>query len=81
MYCSKCGAQVAEGTVFCGVCGQPMGGVPHVAVRRWSQWAALAGNTVAVYGDPGWVSPTRPLQFPRRCRHPTRDSGCGFSRT
>ena len=26
MYCSKCGANVAEGTAFCSACGQPMVG-------------------------------------------------------
>lgn len=27
MYCSKCGANVPEGAVFCSACGQPTGGV------------------------------------------------------
>jgi uncharacterized RDD family membrane protein YckC len=34
MFCSKCGANVAEGGSFCAACGQPVGGVvaPPVAV-------------------------------------------------
>jgi predicted amidophosphoribosyltransferase len=26
MYCSKCGANVPDGTAFCSACGQPMPG-------------------------------------------------------
>lgn len=57
MYCSKCGAQVAEGTAFCGACGQPMGGVPPVAAPPTVAIGGASGNTVAVYGGPGGVSP------------------------
>jgi uncharacterized RDD family membrane protein YckC len=28
MYCSKCGANVADNATFCGACGQPTGGAP-----------------------------------------------------
>jgi uncharacterized RDD family membrane protein YckC len=31
MFCSKCGAQLAEGTLFCTSCGQPVGGLPAPA--------------------------------------------------
>jgi len=32
MYCSKCGAVVAEGTAFCAACGQPSPGIGVAAV-------------------------------------------------
>lgn len=64
MYCSKCGAQVAEGTAFCGACGQPMGGVPHVAASATVAVGSASGNTVAVYGSPGGVSPYAPAGVP-----------------
>ena len=28
MFCSKCGARLTEGTTFCSVCGEPVGGPP-----------------------------------------------------
>ena len=28
MFCSKCGARLTEGTAFCSVCGEPVGGPP-----------------------------------------------------
>ena len=28
MFCSKCGAQLTEGTAFCSACGQPVAGLP-----------------------------------------------------
>ena len=31
MFCSKCGAQLPEGTLFCTSCGQPVGGLPAPA--------------------------------------------------
>lgn len=64
MYCSKCGAQVAEGTAFCGACGQPMGGVPHVGATPTVAVGGAGGNTVAVYGSPGSVSPYAPAAAP-----------------
>src|ERR1700674_527554 len=39
-YCTKCGAQVADGVEFCGKCGQPMN-------------APLASPAVSVPGDTG----------------------------
>ncbi|MGA8450524.1 MAG: RDD family protein [Candidatus Acidiferrales bacterium] len=64
MFCSKCGAQVAEGTAFCGACGQPTGGAPHVAPPPTVAVAGAGGNTVAVYGSPGSVSPYPPAAVP-----------------
>lgn len=31
MYCSKCGANVADGAAFCSACGQPAAGPPTIA--------------------------------------------------
>jgi uncharacterized RDD family membrane protein YckC len=64
MFCSKCGAQVAEGTAFCGACGQPTGGVPHVAATPTVAVGGAGGNTVAVYGNSGSVSPYAPAAVP-----------------
>jgi uncharacterized RDD family membrane protein YckC len=64
MFCSKCGAQLAEGTAFCGACGQPTGGVPHAAATPTVAVGGAAGNTIAVYGSPGSVSPYTPSAVP-----------------
>ena len=31
MFCSKCGARLTEGTTFCSVCGEPVGGPPSAS--------------------------------------------------
>jgi uncharacterized RDD family membrane protein YckC len=64
MFCSKCGAQLAEGTKFCGACGQPTGGVPHAAATPTVAVSGASGNTVAVYGSSGSVSPYAPAAVP-----------------
>jgi uncharacterized RDD family membrane protein YckC len=64
MFCSKCGAQVADGTAFCGACGQPMGGVPHVAAPPTVAVGGAGGNTVALYGSPGGASLYAPAAVP-----------------
>ncbi len=59
MYCSKCGANVADGIAFCSACGQPMVGF---SVGR----AAAATPTepgATVYAPPaqaGWQAPAAP---------------------
>jgi uncharacterized RDD family membrane protein YckC len=60
MYCSKCGANVADGTAFCSACGQPMVGfsVGQAAAATPSATAAAPGGTV--YAPPvqaGWQAP------------------------
>jgi uncharacterized RDD family membrane protein YckC len=53
MYCSKCGANVADGIAFCSACGQPMVGF---SVGQ----AAAAGSAVPAYSTPGqaaWQAP------------------------
>lgn len=54
MFCSKCGANVAEGIAFCSACGQPVGGVavPSAGVQPpASGWPAPPpGTYVAARG-------------------------------
>jgi uncharacterized RDD family membrane protein YckC len=64
MFCSKCGAQVAEGTAFCGACGQPMGGAPQVIAAPTVALGGAGGNPVAVYGNSGSVTPYAPAPVP-----------------
>ena len=49
MFCSKCGANVAEGIAFCSACGQPMGGARPVgsppAASGWPAPPAPGGQT------------------------------------
>jgi len=57
MYCSKCGANLADGTAFCSACGQPMVGF-SVGRQAPAQAPAVAGGTV--YEPPaeaGWQTP------------------------
>ncbi len=50
MKCSKCGAQVPDGTVFCGSCGAPMAAGDAKGQEQFSQWWA---TTAAMVGrDP-----------------------------
>jgi uncharacterized RDD family membrane protein YckC len=60
MYCSKCGANVADGIAFCSACGQPMVGfsVGKTAAATPSGDPAPPGGTV--YAPPaqaGWQAP------------------------
>src|SRR5580704_19006473 len=67
MYCSKCGANVADGTAFCSACGQPMVGfsVGQAATPPASAPPAAPGGTV--YAPPaqaGWQAPAaRPVAY------------------
>jgi uncharacterized RDD family membrane protein YckC len=52
MYCSKCGTQQADDTVFCSACGQPTGAAPRSPMAT----VVPAGVPVATgYGNPGYV--------------------------
>jgi uncharacterized RDD family membrane protein YckC len=60
MYCSKCGASVADGIAFCSACGQPMVGfsVGQAPAAPASTIPAAPGGTV--YAPPaqaGWQAP------------------------
>lgn len=45
-YCGKCGAQVAEGTSFCGSCGNPMGAAGSAPAGGSGAGAGLSTNVV-----------------------------------
>ena len=62
MYCSKCGTQLAEGTAFCGACGQPTGGLPQAVVTP--SVAVAGGHAVPAYSGPGSVTPYAPSAIP-----------------
>jgi uncharacterized RDD family membrane protein YckC len=55
MYCSRCGTQLADGTAFCGACGQPTAGVSPVPATPGI--AVGAGSAVPVYAAPGSAVP------------------------
>jgi len=60
MYCSKCGANVADGIAFCSACGQPMVGfsVGQAAAAAPSASPAAPGGTVyATPGQAAWQAP------------------------
>jgi uncharacterized RDD family membrane protein YckC len=60
MYCSKCGANVADGTAFCSACGQPMVGF-SVGPAAAAVPAAAGGTFYAPPAQAGWQTPaTRP---------------------
>lgn len=51
MFCSKCGANVPEGTAFCSACGQPMGGPsPASTPPPAAGWPAAPPAAAPVYG-------------------------------
>jgi uncharacterized RDD family membrane protein YckC len=51
MYCSKCGANVADGTAFCSACGQPMVGF---SVGQAAAVPAAAAPATQGYAQPAW---------------------------
>jgi uncharacterized RDD family membrane protein YckC len=54
MYCSKCGAQLPEGSAFCTTCGNPTGGSPAVAIPVPVE---PVGGALPAYSSPSSVSP------------------------
>jgi uncharacterized RDD family membrane protein YckC len=58
MFCSKCGASVAEGNPFCGACGQPVAG--HAAGAIVSPAPGALPGATPVYAPPAaaaWQAP------------------------
>jgi len=49
-FCAKCGAQMAEGTTFCGSCGAPVGSASPAASPAAAPSAASTGLTSNVAG-------------------------------
>jgi uncharacterized RDD family membrane protein YckC len=59
MYCSKCGANVPDGTAFCSACGQPMAGFaigPPAEATPGPPGAATPSYAPPVQG--GWQTPS-----------------------
>jgi uncharacterized RDD family membrane protein YckC len=54
MYCSKCGANVADGTAFCSACGQPMVGFSVGQAAAAPPSAAPATQGYAQPEQAGW---------------------------
>jgi uncharacterized RDD family membrane protein YckC len=50
MFCSKCGANVAEGATFCGACGQQAGGIAAAPVAATIPIGYVARPTIAYAG-------------------------------
>ncbi len=50
MYCKKCGAQISEGSGFCGSCGAPVEGGGAKGQVQFSQW--LASTSALIKRDP-----------------------------
>jgi uncharacterized RDD family membrane protein YckC len=57
MYCSKCGANVADGTAFCSACGQPMVGFSVGQAAATPPAAAPGGTVYAPPAQAGWQAP------------------------
>ena len=61
MICSKCGAEVAEGAMFCTTCGAPMNAasnpVPNPVPTPAPIPDAYAGNGAPVYAAPIYMDP------------------------
>jgi uncharacterized RDD family membrane protein YckC len=60
MYCSRCGTQLAEGTAFCGACGQPTAVVPQAPATPGNP---PSGGNAPAYAA-GAVSPYAPAAVP-----------------
>lgn len=53
MYCSKCGAMIADGAAFCSACGQPTHGAPQMAAGSPASAGAAAPRApVVAYRPP-----------------------------
>jgi uncharacterized RDD family membrane protein YckC len=57
MYCSKCGASVADGIAFCSACGQPMVGFSVGQAAAAPPSAPPGGTVYAAPAQPGWQAP------------------------
>ena len=60
MFCSKCGANVADGTAFCSACGQPVVGFSVAQPAAGIPSAPAAAPAVPSYAPPaqaGWQAP------------------------
>lgn len=57
MYCSRCGANVADGTAFCSACGQPMVGFSVGQAAAAPTPASPGGTLYTPPAQAGWQAP------------------------
>jgi len=63
VYCSKCGANVASGTAFCGSCGTPTGTPAAAVARSASAPAYVGGSSQVAYADPAGLAVSRGFTY------------------
>ena len=63
MYCSKCGANLAAGTAFCGSCGTPTGTPVAAIARPAASPAYVGGSSQAAYADPAGLVVSRGFTY------------------
>ncbi len=63
MYCSKCGVNLAAGTVFCGSCGTPTGTSAAAIARPAGPVAYAGGSSQAPYADPAGLVASRGFTY------------------
>lgn len=63
MYCSKCGANLAAGTAFCGSCGTPTGTPAAPIARPAAPPAYVGGSSSAPYADPAGLVASRGFTY------------------
>ena len=63
MYCSKCGANLAAGTAFCGSCGTPTGTPAAAVARPTAPPSYVGGSSHAAYADPAGLVVSRGFTY------------------
>jgi uncharacterized RDD family membrane protein YckC len=63
VYCSKCGANLAAGTAFCGSCGTPTGTPVVATARPAAPPAFVGGSSQAAYADPAGLVVSRGFTY------------------
>jgi uncharacterized RDD family membrane protein YckC len=63
VYCSKCGANLAAGTAFCGSCGTPTGTPVAAIARPAASPAYVGGSSQAAYADPAGLVVSRGFTY------------------
>lgn len=67
-FCTKCGAQVADGIKFCNSCGNPMGAAQHQAIPQQPRSQAAPQQPQQIYQQP--QQPQQPYQQPYQQQPP-----------
>jgi uncharacterized RDD family membrane protein YckC len=63
LFCSKCGANVASGTGFCGSCGTPTGTPAAAVARPASPPGYVGGSSQMAYADPAGLAVSRGFTY------------------